>query len=173
MKVKFIAKTNRKFTNGKIYHAQEIEELKNFDFFDVLGTTYRSDAFMRDFKIQKEAVYKGFDNSLFFNGESYVFYVKNEFVDVEVGATSFKVDAHFFNENFKLVVEKNIKDKKQYMIFVEGGQTPKKVHECPVVAEIEAKRLAGLSSNIGKNVSIMEIKKVFKSKVVIEACDGY
>ena len=180
MKVRFTAKTNEKFTNGNIYSAQKIEELTNFAFFDVFGKTYRSDAFVRDFKILKEAVYKGADNSLFFKGRSYVFCKGDKSINVEVGATSFAVDIRFFNENFKLVIEESIKlvaeesikDKKQYMIFVEGGQTSKKVHECPIVAEVEAKRLAGLSSNIGKNVSIVEIVKTFKAKVTIEEVEN-
>jgi hypothetical protein len=66
-------------------------------------------------------------------------------------------------------VDKRIAEQKattKYMVFVEGGKTPKKIHDSYDSAEKEAKRLS--AKEIGCNVFVVEIVKTFKSRIIVE-----
>ena len=58
------------------------------------------------------------------------------------------------------------KSSKKYMVFVEGKNTPRYIHETKESAETEAIRLS--MESVGLKVSIVEIIREFKSKVIIE-----
>ena len=53
-----------------------------------------------------------------------------------------------------------------YMVFVEGKSTPKKVHDSYDSAEKEAKSLS--AKEIDCNVMVLSVVKTFKSKVIVE-----
>ncbi len=75
-----------------------------------------------------------------------------------------KVVAMFNEYHFKQFFNKV----SQYMVFVKGGQNPKKIHDYKGEAEEEAHRLAAQGQNIGKEIYVLEIDKVLKSKVIVE-----
>ena len=54
----------------------------------------------------------------------------------------------------------------QFLVYVHGKNAPKRIHDLYDSAEKEAKRLA--EKEIGYNVSIVNVVKTFKSKVIVE-----
>jgi hypothetical protein len=73
------------------------------------------------------------------------------------------------NEIIFAEVDKRIAEQKsstKYMVFVEGKNTPRCIHDCIASAEKEAKRLS--AKEIGCNVFVVEIVKTFKSRIIVE-----
>ena len=76
----------------------------------------------------------------------------------------YDMDEIIFAEVDKRIAEQ--KTSTEYMVFVEGKNNPKKVHDSYDSAEKEAKRLS--AKEVGCNVFVVEIVKTFKSKVIVE-----
>ena len=75
------------------------------------------------------------------------------------------VSAKFITtEEFDQILQQ--KTSKRYMVFVEGKNTPRYIHNSYASAETEAKRLS--TKLVGLKVSIVEVIKEFKSKVIVE-----
>ncbi len=58
-------------------------------------------------------------------------------------------------------------EKVKYMCFVEGKKAPSVHHNTLEKAETEAKRLAGMPSNVGKEVTIVSKVKSYKAEVTV------
>lgn len=94
-------------------------------------------------------------------------YDMNEIVFAEVDRRIAEQDSKpefISTKEFEQMLEQKASTK--YMVFVEGGKTPKKIHDSYDSAETEAKRLS--AKEIGCNVFVVEIVKTFKSKVIVE-----
>jgi len=55
-----------------------------------------------------------------------------------------------------------------YMVFVDGGRSPKHIHKTIMDAEQEARRLSFQNTNIGKDVYVLSVQKKFRSRVVVD-----
>jgi len=55
-----------------------------------------------------------------------------------------------------------------YMVFVNGREAPKIIHTGYVEANMEADRLAKMTSNVGKFIYVLEIKDIMISSVEVE-----
>ena len=94
-------------------------------------------------------------------------YDMNEIVFAEVDRriAEQKAQPKFIStEEFDQMLEQ--KSSTKYMVFVEGKNTPRYVHEIKDSAETEAKRLS--TKLVGSKVFVVEIVKTFKSKVIVE-----
>ncbi len=181
MKVEFIGRTNDYFVKGMVYDASinrpyveislcdnEIHKI-SIPFFERhfkehFPYTAICVADIKDvgFTVGKQYKYR-IDDSEF----PYIL-IRDDGVTANMPMKVFH-DIFIVIDDSKLSSQKEeVESPKQYMIFVQGGQAPKRIHDCLVIAEQEAKRLALKPQNIGKTVYVMEVKKMFKSKVVLE-----
>lgn len=87
------------------------------------------------------------------------------FAEVDKRIAEQKASTEFIStEEFNQMLEQKTTTK--YMVFVEGKNTPRYIHETKASAETEAKRLS--TKMIGSKVSVVEIVKEFKSRVIVE-----
>lgn len=178
MKVKFTGKTNKHFAHGMIYEAIK-SQTGNFPVSilhngnkvaDIINPIFNSD-FEEYSEVIERAKYTSADSTYFKYGKEYEFIrdidsVERDFVYVICNTVKVAVDMQFFNSCFNIIKPKEPKaEKKQYMVSVAGSQAPKKVHDCPVLAEQEAVRLCKQPRNIGKEVTILQVVKTLKSRV--------
>jgi len=182
MKVIYTRETNTTFVNGMVYDVEINGDDATISVCGVVISTMPKKLFNETFEEQNKeeypicftAVYNGdalIDQAGFTEGNRYQF--KQESKHVIVTKNDNKklcvFDEGGFRHCFSKIEENETPDKeKQYMVLVENGTTPKKIHNSLDSVENEAKRLAGLPSNLGKKVSILEVVKSFKSLMLIE-----
>lgn len=110
--------------------------------------------------------YKYWNNLSIYKPKNLI-YDMNEivFAEVDKRIAEQKAPTEFIStEEFNQMLEQ--KSSTKYMVFVEGKNTPRYIHETKASAETEAKRLS--TKMIGSKVSVVEIVKEFKSKVIVE-----